>query len=385
MAMSHESATTLKSIGFSTDTANEIWTHYLASDPASPYDLMDNARCYIEGSRIKGLSDRAALIEMGLSTDFQERFLKPDFFAIRRTRGVRFWVLEFLDCNFKIIGALQKRSQNDGNRNTDSSQHGGRSSKPFESEVGSSKAASSARVARGTPVITVTGIENILNDRSLHYAHVEAVPARPQQLPGHITLYQAIPGAKCESWIRYNGSIDVVPLAPSPGGDFNGRDMAYYWTRELETAERYRDWLAQNILEGGDIWIISLQIPAALSTDGDLKYTKLKYSNPWKHYVWRCKNLLKPREQEEEISEADIIHGHICTQRNKRVLREIAEADIENSLTRAFLLMNRNEPATQDCVMNEGAMKRIFERAGGVHVDVIVVKESRRCSKGRPR
>ncbi|CZT17997.1 uncharacterized protein RCC_03834 [Ramularia collo-cygni] len=288
---------------------------------------------HIEGCGTEGLKDRDALTEMGLSTDFQDRLLDPNCFDILRTRELKEWVLEFLECNLIMIPVLLERSK---------------------SWAGRSRRAS---------------MENTLDDFYLPSAQVTIIESRPALKMGHTMLYKAIPGLRCKNWIETDGSINVAKLITHGGGDFNRINPAFYWTQELATAEKYRFWQQSNI-RNGDIWIISIQVPTQWIKD-TFKYTSLEFSNPWKQYVWHCKSQRKPRPEDMQHADADWIHGHICTGRTERVT-DIAKADIETVMTDEFLLMNKDVRATQDCIMNVRTMEEVFRKAGQPHVDVAV-------------
>jgi hypothetical protein len=108
--MEQESAEALEYIGFTQETADEIWSNFQQLPPDSPDDLLSYIQGHIEGCDTNGLSDRDALTKMGLSTDFKDRLLDPNFSSLFFTEKLKFWVTDFLQGAFLTIGELLERS-----------------------------------------------------------------------------------------------------------------------------------------------------------------------------------------------------------------------------------------------------------------------------------
>jgi hypothetical protein len=89
-----------------------------------------------------------------------------------------------------------------------------------------------------------------------------------------------------QPFITSDGSIDMRAIRTYPGGDFNHKYNAWYWTPELETAHQYKGY-AEKRMPAGEQWIIRIQVPKEFTRQ--LKKEELWYSRDWKEYIWYCK------------------------------------------------------------------------------------------------
>lgn len=149
-------------------------------------------------------------------------------------------------------------------------------------------------------------------------------------LPDHCVLYEAKSAAEMgePGWIGDDGGINMMTIA-TYCGDFNGRDMASYWTPEAETAEKYRAWTSRRC-PWSDIWVMRIQLPTTFIKS--LRQQQLCNSRGWKEYVWdRRKHQYPPAKYDAywRPGGADIITGHICKSATTPVAR-IKKADIQN-------------------------------------------------------
>ncbi|USW54005.1 hypothetical protein Slin15195_G073240 [Septoria linicola] len=365
----------LEGIGFNTDTSVIIWQRYQDRDPQSPDSLLDFVLGHIEEqSRFESSNDTEAMTRMGLSEELQERLLSPQFVAIFKTESLSFWVRDTLECRYGAILHIISRAKNMAARSVRvRSKPTERTSlsntewqPPTDTPAAVQPLAAPSTVAPALPM-TKTSVSNTLEDFNLPEARVAIVPSEPATKPGHVKLYKAIAGSRCITWLSAEGVVKPDRVVTGRGGDFNGTHEAWYWTRELTTAEKYRSW-AHHRLPESDVWIISVQVSEHWLAQQ--QSANLNFSKPWRWYVSKCKQREKPREEEKKFAKVDILSGHICTGMTYNVT-SIPEAEVDTTLDRSFVLQHEGVNCTQHCVMNEDKMQEMFEIAkGAVHVDV---------------
>lgn len=87
-----------------------------------------------------------------------------------------------------------------------------------------------------------------------------------------------------EDWIDIdNGQVNIHGLRTYPGGDFNHRSNAYYWTLEKATAEQYHHYASERC-KWSDIWMIRVEVKKSFINS--LRSKELWFSRDWKEYVW---------------------------------------------------------------------------------------------------
>jgi hypothetical protein len=79
-----------------------------------------------------------------------------------------------------------------------------------------------------------------------------------------------------------DGTIFSTAQLTYSSADFNGEEPAWYFMREHETAEKYRQWAAARIPHAQSL-LIRIQVPR-ISVDR-LRVYQLAYSPEWKEYV----------------------------------------------------------------------------------------------------
>ncbi|KAL8646501.1 MAG: hypothetical protein Q9210_006111 [Variospora velana] len=125
------------------------------------------------------------------------------------------------------------------------------------------------------------------------------MPQAPN-LPHHTTLWKAAPAAQGRDWIQSDGSLTGPFLQTMPGGDFNSRESAYYWTLERATAQRYHDYAATRCSDA-EFWMICVQVSKRFIES--LETRELRISGEWKEYVWYCKKGMQIPEEHAGLVE----------------------------------------------------------------------------------
>ncbi|PLB50920.1 hypothetical protein P170DRAFT_425213 [Aspergillus steynii IBT 23096] len=166
-------------------------------------------------------------------------------------------------------------------------------------------------------VATVTAAINMTTkDFNLPAAHVAMCEGDPPALPNHVVLYNGKAFAELQttrSIIRDDGSVDMIPLRSSVGGDFNATELAYYWTPEKDIAERYRTWAALRN-PSNDTCILQIQVSRTfLDNMASEEIWFSDYRDHWKEFVWCCRMTEEPPRHLEYLLNAELIRGHICT------------------------------------------------------------------------
>ncbi|TGO63733.1 hypothetical protein BCON_0011g00760 [Botryotinia convoluta] len=132
--------------------------------------------------------------------------------------------------------------------------------------------------------------------------YITIVQTPPQDRPGFVTLYKGkstgFDYQKPTTLIKENGSLDMRFIATYTEGDFNGKDLAWYWTREKETAEQYRKWAADYDIHG-ETWIMQIQVPETFLQS--VKIERLWYGYDWKQYLWYCKKMTRNSDLPENL------------------------------------------------------------------------------------
>lgn len=172
--------------------------------------------------------------------------------------------------------------------------------------------------------------------------------------------------------IAPDGSIDLTGIETLPGGDFNARGLATYWTPERETAEVYRGY-AQRRDRMAETWIISIQVPRSFTAT--LRKKSLWYSADWKEYVWHCRRRKILPSKFDSLSKADVIQGHIC-RKLQPLIAKSKPNDVQTTINEDFCLLYQRAPnqmakSTQWAFSNDRARAELQKAVRGkLHIDV---------------
>lgn len=162
-------------------------------------------------------------------------------------------------------------------------------------------------------------------------AHVR-IGAPAAALDDHYTLYK---GRRAhiddiQPLVEHDGSIQLTCLETYPGGDFNSRIMATYWTPEIETADFYRRYAVRRDALA-ETCIISIQVPKTFVAS--LQKESLWYSADWKEYVWFCrKRSPNTPIKFKAFQNAALMEGHICCKMQNIIARITPEA-VQTTIT----------------------------------------------------
>lgn len=198
------------------------------------------------------------------------------------------------------------------------------------------------------------------------------VQHEPSILQDHYVLYKAKAAAEMgePQWFQDDGSLNMAALASDPGCDYNFGAPAWYWTPEVETAEKNRAWVMR-ICPYSDTWVIRIEIPKIFINS--LRQQDLWFSNDWKEYVWYCKKKMTPPAKYDsywQVGGADIIKGHICTGVQASVTR-FKKEEIQSKMTEENVLEIGSEKATQWGFMQYSSVKRLgIQIRGKIHIDI---------------
>ena len=162
------------------------------------------------------------------------------------------------------------------------------------------------------PATVQSSLEGISQAQCLPSAHVISVTAPPAVLPGHLVLYKAKAAVEMEDWLDDDGSIELSGMKTFPGGDFNHRSVAHYWTSERKTAQQYLGF-ARERCSYSELWFLQIQLsPAFVET---IKLQDIWYSPNWKELVWYRRKSRPPPEKFPhfwDYNHTDIVRGHVC-------------------------------------------------------------------------
>ena len=378
------SSASLEFIGFTSDAAMEIYTRWISRpDPANnPDDLIDYV--YGQTSRLKQEPYRdyppnEAMTRIGLASWLQDAITDPRHSAVYRTQTLHFWVNDTLRINYLTLQLLQSRLK------YYAIQSMAKRERPKRGKL--EGAIEPAAATSSEPAVASLSDTNVphprtatLNMKSKAYNLPKiwvAVQSSGPVLAEHVVLYKAKAAAEMgePQWIEDDGCINMGAMATYPGGDFNHRGSAWYWTPEPETAEQYRAY-AERRCPWSDTWLIRIQVPRSF-IDG-LRLEELWYSYNWKEYIWHCRNQMQPPPQYDtywKSGGADIVKGHILSSASSQVTR-IKKEQVQSSITEAFVTMNSSRKAIQWAFMQAESAERLGrEIRGKIHIDITAARE----------
>ncbi|EXJ86730.1 hypothetical protein A1O3_03684 [Capronia epimyces CBS 606.96] len=359
---SSHSQSALEFIGFNPSMAKTIYERWLQRPDAdqNPDDLIDYVMGHIlmmKSNQYAEYSARDVMEVVGLKQDMQDALTDPRFQAIFETQTLHFWVRDILATNYATLIRLQQRLKNHAKRGS----------------VHDIFQPAAPTVPEVTATVNVTPEDHLLPTAFIAIAEEGPV------LPDHVVLYKGKAAQEMRvadqmsvagQFIEDDGEIDMHVISSYPGGDFNSRHMAWYFTPEKEVAEEYRKWAARRS-PNSETLLIRIQIP--LSFVNSLSVTDLCFSPDWKEYVWCCKRQSGPPAKFESLymGTTDVVKGHICTGVNK--VHRIKKEAVQKKITEDFVMHvpSTGAKATQWAFMNPSSVDRLGEEIRGkVHIDI---------------
>ncbi|KAF7898953.1 uncharacterized protein EAF01_008166 [Botrytis porri] len=343
-------------LGYTRTKAAEIFARWIIrpDQHSNPYSLQEKLLtfilstyalvelCNLERAPLRDLLDRPteAMRRIGISEEMVDCMMAPEHKAIFETETLTVWlniatrsrygtVIRYLD----ILKAQAIRTIHTKKGNM------------RENIDGIFQPGNSTSDTDGTSAtISVTmSLESKFAGQMFPRECVTIVQTPPQNRPGFVTLYKGMGTGygyqKPMTLIKENGNLDMQLIATYTGGDFNGQDLAWYWTREKETAEQYREWAAKASrlrdcgmdMTGSSIFGTAKK----MTRNSDLPDNLRKYAT------------------------ADVMEGHIC-KRHPSIVPKILEQDIQHKLMEDDCLVFCNgTKSTQTVFMNWEVVDRL--------------------------
>ncbi|KAL9596089.1 MAG: hypothetical protein Q9219_006037 [cf. Caloplaca sp. 3 TL-2023] len=350
--------------GFTPHTAQAICQRFLnRPNPSNnPDELIDYMRGSLLGlDRHNALPPREAMTLMGISETTQAAILHPDYYHIFRSQTTTYWALDTVTVNWKTLLHLQDKLKEAAIK-----------SKAKKKKMEASKTSSETQpplphIVASHTAATQSSLQGLSSDQSFPAAHVVLANSPPAELPDHYVIWKGKAGSELQdNWINEDdGSLSLRALSTYPGGDFNDRDIAYYWTLERATAECYQQY-ARLRCPYSEIWLIQAQVSKSFIQS--LRSKDIGDGPDWKLLVWSCKKGVEPPER---LRDFELLKGHICGTATSTI-RRIKGPDVQTAITEADLLyMETGRKATQWAFVGADVMRRFdVEVKGKVHVEI---------------
>ena len=308
------SADTVAWCGFTPEAANATFMRWVAgsggNDGSNPDDLIDYMVADIRQVDFKDeLTEDEQLNRMPLKETLKSVLRDRKFESVRRTADLRFWIINTVTVNYETLWALKSRVKTIGTAAAHS-----RAKKKHKLHAGEIFPS------------TLSTINDFAPFQNLPKAHVSLVTQPPSPMQDHVILYKGKAAVEMEEWIDSEGNVDLKGLETYPGGDFNPRTLACYFTLEKDTAEQYRQWAAERC-SYAETWLIEIQVPRSFIDP--LRYKEIWYGFEWKEYVWYCRRQKVPPAKYDELWKpggVDLIKGHVCATASRHFVRVASDA-----------------------------------------------------------
>ncbi|THV52902.1 hypothetical protein BGAL_0065g00310 [Botrytis galanthina] len=355
-----ESVALIEYLGYTRAKAEEIFARWCARpDPDSnPYTPKDHALVELsnlERAPLRDLLDRPAeaMRGLGIAEEMLNCMMAPEHKDMLETETLAAWLdiamrsrygtaMRYLDIlKARAVRAIRTKKGNERGNIDGVFQPGG--STP------------DTDVALATSSISMS-LESKFHGEMFPREYATIVQTPPQNRPGFVTLYKGkstgFEYQKQTTLITENGNLNMQFIATYNGGDFNGQDLAWYWSREKETAEKYRQWAAKYDVHG-ETWIMQIQVPETFLQSVNIE--RLWYGYDWKQYLWYCKTMTpnsKLPENLRKYATADVMEGHIC-KRHPSTVPKILKQNVQQKLTEDdCLVLGNGRKSTQTVFMN---------------------------------
>lgn len=361
-----DSIEALEWIGLNHEAATAIHDRYSTRETHEPFGLLDYVNGHIDGlaHRHSNLSHTETMAVMGIRETVQQAILDPDHSTVFETETLVFWLKDTLRIKHLSLELLNRRLVSAAIQQVSPNKQQKRPRLP--DSFGDQRPKS--------PSVTATF--NIAQSKDFNLPEkLIAVAAEPRDLPpSHTRLFKAKSAAEMYQWIEDDGSVDMAKLATWPRGDFNGTSNAWYFTKEKECAEKYREF-AERRCPQAETWLMSLDVPDTFLAS--IKREDLYYTYDWKRYIWLCKksDLNIPTNLRRYAEEADLIVGHVCGKDPKAVTKHKKD-DVQTAITEEFVMkLPSGQKATQHIFMKPKVARDLATHIRGkVHVDITASK-----------
>lgn len=311
-----------------------------------------------------------------MKKEFQDAVLDPRFTGIFETETLKFWIKDTLASRSHTIAYLQRRCRNLALRGGGGKGHQKKKSRPSlptDLSVFERGQAGPSNIPAQDSNESLS-MSAITKDLKFPENNVR-IGAPAAALDDHHVFYKGRAAHIDEDMplIGLDGSINLTSIDTLPGGDFNARKLASYWTPEEATAELYRLFAVRRDVYA-ETWIISIQVPKSFMAT--LRKTSLWYSADWKEYVWLCrKKALQLPNKFDELSNAQVIEGHICCKLPQMIAR-IKPENVQTTINEDFCLFYKGQhgqmaKSTQWVFIGDDTMVQLSNLVRGkVHIDV---------------
>ncbi|TEY36143.1 hypothetical protein BOTCAL_0566g00060 [Botryotinia calthae] len=374
-----ESLALVEYLGYTRTKAAEIFTRWTnRPDPESnPYSLKNYALVELrnlEREPLREFLDRPAeaMRRLGISEEMVNCMLAPEHKDVFETETLAAWLNIAMRSRYGTVAQYLDFLKAQAIRIVQTKK--GNNSEKFDGVFQPAASAPGTDAISGTNSATMS-LESKFAGEIFPPEYVTIVQTSPQDRPGFVTLYKGKSRGygyeKSTRLIKENGNLDMDFLATYRGGDFNGQDVAWYWTREKETAEKYREWAASYDIHG-ETWIMQIQVPETFLQS--VKIEGLWYGYDWKQYLWYCKKMTRNSDLPENLRKyatADVMEGHIC-KRHPSIVPKISRQDVQQKLAESdCLLLGNGRKSIQTVFMNWEVADRLEPLIGGnLYVEV---------------
>ena len=216
---------------------------------------------------------------------------------------------------------------------------------------------------------------NLISESNILPQTYVTVQASSPALSDHYVFYKgkAVGDMIEEPVVRQDGSIHMGLFRTMPGGDFNHDKLAWYWTKEEATAERYRQW-GEIRCKYSETWIVQIEVPKTFIDS--LRKETLWYSSDWKEYIWYCRkegSAGHPPAKFDHLwkgSQAQFVEGHICM-RAPAVIPRIKKEEVQEMISKDDVLYIGDRKATQSVFMDAEVVEQLGMLVRGkVYIDI---------------
>ena len=368
-----DSVAAIEHCGFTTQAAQEMFTRYhrrpdKENNPDSIFDYMRSQ--VLSADLYNQLSPSEALRRVGLGQETRDAIMDPNFYEVRMTETVTYWALNTISVNWKTLIRLMENLKAAATRSRArkkyKKQHVGNVFPPQADQPAAAPAPAYSATVQSTLV------EGLSRQRTLPSAYVATVTTSPPEMPNHYILYKAKAAVEMDDWLsEEDGTILMEGLQTLPGGDFNWKYTAHYWTLERAAAEQYHAW-AQTRCPWSEIWMIQVQLPVAFISGLSVK--DLWFSPDWKQFIWHCRKKREPPAKYDDFwkrGKADLIRGHI-SKSTSHLITNIAKQDVQDRMGENNVMHNPDgRKASQWCFVQEDSIARFGrEIKGKIHVEI---------------
>ncbi|EOA83114.1 hypothetical protein ACJQWK_00599 [Exserohilum turcicum] len=365
----------LEFIGLNKDAAERVFASFQSmqidkdeEEAAFPTFIEGHLR-QLYTNALEDLSTVDAFTRVGLTADTIAAILDPKFQEVFETRSPFYWAWDTLRMRYNHVLLVEERVQKSAAKAVLAKK--GKKRAKVEDLFGGEKAQASQSSGSQTHATTGTTRSGV-NSSSPHLpttcAYVESAPTPPEN---HLVLYTGkCPAefglAEYEHFVAEDGSINMDAIASRPGGDFNGKSFAWYFTTEYETADIYRGYAALRC-PNEETWIIRIMIP--MQSAATLRTKELWWSYDFREFVWHCRKVKDIPDRLQQYDSVDVLKGHML---KYPTLKRVAQNDIHNKIVEDKLCkLSSGRKATQWVAKNtDTANKLRLWGHGNLHIEV---------------